>query len=232
METREIIITSTSFQGTKRIQSAATTLRELKTDMTNAGINYDGMEFKEGISNTTLLDDDSVLPKELPYKGGITNTLVFYLTKPSKKINSGIDRKEFGAWIKKTNLSDKFKKIYGKNYTNCSNNVINEFYANNNTKKSPSVKTEKVTKVKTISKKVSKGNSEVVKRLEDVKKEATDTTKQESSCCNDVVTNMLNLLVNKGIISKTEYNTILNTKVPVLASNSNISDNEALSMFK
>ena len=45
METRKITIISTKNHSTKVINSAATTLSELKTDLNNAGIEYTDCTF-------------------------------------------------------------------------------------------------------------------------------------------------------------------------------------------
>jgi len=62
MEKREIIVANTKTQKRTKIESAATTLGELKADMRSAGIEYDGMTFTEGISKTQLVEDNSQLP--------------------------------------------------------------------------------------------------------------------------------------------------------------------------
>lgn len=128
MESRQIIITSTIFQGKKVINSTAETLGELKLDLDNAGIEYEGMVFLEGLSDTTLESNNSILPKDIMHKGTRTNNLVFYLTKPSKKIDSGaFNRKEAVTFLKENNLTDKVKAVYGKNFTNCSNVELEKF---------------------------------------------------------------------------------------------------------
>lgn len=90
MEARKITIVSTKTQKKSVIMSAATTLAELKTDLRQNGIDYTGMTFYEGTSKTELKNDASVLPHDVPYKGILTNELVFMLTNTNKKIRSGI----------------------------------------------------------------------------------------------------------------------------------------------
>lgn len=118
MEPRIITIVSTSTQSKKVINSSATTLRELKADLDNAGISYADMAFYEGLSKTELHSDDSLLPTNVSYKGTVTNNLVFMLTNANKKIKSGMDRKEAYAYIKEHNLSKVFTDTHYKNYTN------------------------------------------------------------------------------------------------------------------
>ena len=119
METRKITIISTKNHSTKVINSAATTLGELKTDLNNAGIEYTDCTFFEGLTKTELKNNDAILPHDVPYKGTITNNLVFMITNASKKIKSGVDRKSIIAEIKAKNLTEVVKNTYGKNYTNC-----------------------------------------------------------------------------------------------------------------
>ena len=121
METRKITIISTKNHSTKVINSAATTLAELKSDLNNAGISYTDCTFFEGLTKTELKNDAAILPHDVPYKGTTTNNLVFMITNASKKIRSGakLDRKAIIEEIKANNLTEVVKKTYGKNYTNC-----------------------------------------------------------------------------------------------------------------
>lgn len=121
METREITVVSTKTQKKSVIMSAATTLAELKSDLRQAGIDYEGMTFYEGISRTELVDNNSVLPSNVMYKGQPTNKLVFMLTNTNKKIRSGADnsRAEAYAFIKEHGLQNECFSTYGKHYTRC-----------------------------------------------------------------------------------------------------------------
>ena len=121
METRKITIISTKNHSTKVINSAATTLAELKADLNNAGIEYTDCTFFEGLTKTELKNDAAILPHDVPYKGTTTNNLVFMITNASKKIRSGakLDRKAIIEEIKAKNLTEVVKKVYNKNYTNC-----------------------------------------------------------------------------------------------------------------
>ena len=133
METRKITIISTKNHSTKVINSAATTLAELKTDLNNAGIGYTDCTFFEGLTKTELKNNDAILPHDVPYKGTITNNLVFMITNASKKIKSGADRKSIIAEIKTKNLTEVVKKTYGKNYTNCKTEDLEKILSMNNT---------------------------------------------------------------------------------------------------
>ena len=133
METRKITIISTKNHSTKVINSAATTLGELKTDLDNAGISYTDCTFFEGLTKTELKNNDAILPHDVPYKGTITNNLVFMITNASKKIKSGADRKSIIAEIKSKNLTEVVKNTYGKNYTNCKTEDLEKILSMNNT---------------------------------------------------------------------------------------------------
>ena len=133
METRKITIISTKNHSTKVINSAATTLGELKTDLNNAGIEYTDCTFFEGLTKTELKNNDAILPHDVPYKGTITNNLVFMITNASKKIKSGADRKSIIAEIKAKNLTEIVKNTYGKNYTNCKTEDLEKILSMNNT---------------------------------------------------------------------------------------------------
>ena len=135
METRKITIISTKNHSTKVINSAATTLAELKSDLDNAGISYIDCTFFEGLTKTELKNDAAILPHDVPYKGTTTNNLVFMITNASKKIRSGakLDRKAIIEEIKAKNLTEVVKKTYGKNYTNCKTEDLEKILSMNNT---------------------------------------------------------------------------------------------------
>ena len=134
METRKITIISTKNHSTKVINSAATTLGELKTDLDNAGIGYTDCTFFEGLTKTELKNDAAILPHDVPYKGTTTNNLVFMITNASKKIRSGakLDRKAIIEEIKAKNLTEVVKKVYDKNYTNCKTEDLERILSMNN----------------------------------------------------------------------------------------------------
>lgn len=122
MEARKITVVQTKNQKKSVIMSAATTLAELKSDLRANGIDYDGMTFFEGTSKVELKNDASVLPHDVPYKGTITNELVFMLTNTNKKIRSGavaVSRAEAYSAIKSMGLQDACVKKFGKNFTMC-----------------------------------------------------------------------------------------------------------------
>jgi hypothetical protein len=131
MEARKITVVSTKTQKKSVIMSGAETLGELKKDLREAGIEYDGMTFYEGTSKTELKTDESVLPKDVPYTNRTTgetkntNELVFMLTNTNKKIRSGaMTRAEAYSTIKAQGLQSACVSMYGKNFTQCSTNDL------------------------------------------------------------------------------------------------------------
>ena len=120
METRKITVVETKNQKKTVIMSAATTLAELKTDLTHNGIDYTNMSFFEGVSKVELKSDNAMLPHDVPYKGTTTNELVFMLTNTNKKIKSGVmSRTEAYEVIKDKKLQARCIDKYGKNFTVC-----------------------------------------------------------------------------------------------------------------
>ena len=144
METRKITIVSTKSQSKKVIMSSATTLAELKSDLRQNGIDYEGMSFFEGTSKVELKNDASVLPHDVPWKGTVTNELVFMLTNTNKKIRSGaMSRMEAYAEIKRMGLQDACLKKFGKNFTMCKTADLIALIQNNNASKpAPAPKAE------------------------------------------------------------------------------------------
>ena len=150
MEARKITIVQTKNQRKSVIMSAATTLAELKNDLRANGIDYDGMTFFEGTSKVELKNDASVLPHDVPYKGTITNELVFMLTNTNKKIRSGatnMSRMEAYNAIKSMGLQDACVKKFGKNFTMCKTaDLIALVQSNDASKPASKTKTKAETK--------------------------------------------------------------------------------------
>ena len=145
MEKRKITVIPTKTHKTQVIESAATTLAELKADLTKAGIDYTDCTFFEGLTKIELKNDAAILPHDVPYKGTTTNNLVFMITNASKKIRSGakLDRKAIIEEIKAKNLTEVVKKTYGKNYTNCKTEDLEKILSMNNTSASKEVPAKK-----------------------------------------------------------------------------------------
>lgn len=121
METRKVTIINNKTQKQSIIQaSSATNLGELKAEMRELGINYEGMTFFEGHMRAELKDDAAPLPTNIPYKGQIVNDLTFLLTAPEKKIKSGaMTRSEAYDAIKANGLQGACLVKFGKNFTMC-----------------------------------------------------------------------------------------------------------------
>lgn len=151
MEARKITIVQTKNQKKSVIMSAATTLAELKIDLRANNIDYDGMTFFEGTSKVELKNDASVLPHDVPYKGTVTNELVFMLTNTNKKIRSGatnMSRMEAYNAIKSMGLQNACVEKFGKNFTMCKTaDLIALVQSNGASKPAPKAETKKEEKV-------------------------------------------------------------------------------------
>ncbi len=125
---RTVTVWESSKQKKTVFTSNAETLGELKSEMQAHDIDLTDMSILEGVSHTQLLSDESVLPHDIPYRGERTNNLMIYLTLQNKKVSSGIDRKEIGAWIKENNLSDALFAEFHNNWTRVSTDNLIKFY--------------------------------------------------------------------------------------------------------
>lgn len=228
MEARKITIVQTKNQKKSVIMSSATTLAELKSDLRANGIDYDGMTFFEGTSKVELKNDASVLPHDVPYKGTVTNELVFMLTNTNKKIRSGaMSRAEAYSRIKSMGLGELCKEKYGKNFTQCSTNDLIALIEGNNTKEAP-----KTTK----------------KEEKPVKEETKEAPAKENTECVDnvaraAISKLVGILEENGTIEeyeKEEVLDILGGSVSVASTSSEeykpksaspYSDNEIADMF-
>lgn len=142
MEARKITVVQTKNQKKSVIMSAATTLAELKNDLRANDIDYEGMTFFEGTSKVELKNDASVLPHDVPYKGTVTNELVFMLTNTNKKIRSGattMSRAEAYNAIKSMGLQNACIEKFGKNFTMCKTADLIALVQNNSASKPESV---------------------------------------------------------------------------------------------
>lgn len=128
MEARKITIISTKNNKRTVINTDATTLGELKKALREAGVDYEGMTFYEGLTKTELKLDESILPHDVQRinpttkEPETTNELAFMLTNTNKKIRSGataMSRNEAYAAIKAKGLQAECLKKFGKNFTMC-----------------------------------------------------------------------------------------------------------------
>lgn len=128
MEPRKITVVDQGSSRTVVLNTAATTLGELKRDLEREGLDFSNKTFYEGISKTTLREDASLLPHDIPYKGNITNELIFGLSYTNKKITSGVlSRTEAYQMIKEGGLQAAFKNKTGKSHTNASTQELLDF---------------------------------------------------------------------------------------------------------
>lgn len=238
MEARKITVVQTKNQKKSVIMSAATTLGELKADLRSNGIDYDGMTFFEGTSKTELKTNTSVLPHDIPYKGQVTNELVFMLTNTNKKIRSGaaMSRAEAYNAIRSMGLQYACVKKFGKNFTMCKTaDLIALVQSNSNSKPAPAAPKAEALEVET-------------KKEEKVETPASETTASNGGECVDTVaraaiSKLVNILVDNGTIEDDEKEEILDIiggEVAVAAapseeykpkSNSPYSDDEIDDMF-
>lgn len=126
---RKITVLVESTQSKHVLQSNATTLGELKDELREKNISFNSDDvFKEGMSKTVLTTDESILPSNIPWRGEVTNDLIFMVTAPQKKIKSGVmTRAEVYAEVKRLKLQDTISKKVGKNFTQCSTAVLLTF---------------------------------------------------------------------------------------------------------
>lgn len=132
---RKVTVVSTKTQSKKVFNSSAITLEDLKREMDSNNIDYTNMDFYEGVSRTKFIDDASVLPTNIPYKGQVTNDLVIRLTTTDKKISSGAmsnERESAYNWIKSHNLEDRVKSVFGRNFTQITTSELITFIDNEN----------------------------------------------------------------------------------------------------
>lgn len=129
---RKVTVLVESTQSKVVFESNATTLGELKNELREKQVRYDSdCVFKEAASKTILTSDESVLPSNIPWKGQVTNDLVFMVTAPQKKIRSGVmDRKEAYAKVKELGLQGKIQEHEGKNFTQCSTAILISYIEN------------------------------------------------------------------------------------------------------
>jgi hypothetical protein len=184
-------IVDTESQKTKEIQSNATTVAELKRDLRQHGFNVDGKTIQEGLTRIEFKDDSSLLPHDVPCKGGgITNDLVFRLTKTNKNVASGMDRKEAYAAIKKLNLGEAVKAEFGRNFTQCSTNDLVVFVQNH------------------------QGSSQPAKPAEKPMEKPAEKPAFKDAChCESMIKKLCDVLVKNGTIDEEEYKFILGDEV-------------------
>lgn len=193
MNVKTFTIVDTESNRTKEIKSTATTVAELKRDLRQQGFNVDGKTIQEALTRTEFKDDSSILPHDVPYKGGITNDLVFRLTKTNKQVRSGANnRAELYVKIKKLGLAQAIKDTFGRNFTQVGTAEL-EAFIDKATKKE--VKKEAVVK----------------EEVKSTNKEAQKEAKIQTPCKEgiDMIKKLCNILLEIDILSEEDVNKVL-----------------------
>lgn len=194
---RKITVLVESTQSKHVLQSNATTLGELKDELRDKNISFNSDDvFKEGMSKTVLTTDESILPSNIPWRGEVTNDLIFMITAPQKKIKSGaMTRSEVYAEVKRLKLQDTISKKVGKNFTQCSTDVlltfIDEASKNSCKTKTPAPAAKE--------KKVKSNPNQIVKPTPEVVESVTFCALKE----------LIAKMVNEGVLSEANANNIL-----------------------
>lgn len=183
---RKITVLVESTQRKVVLESNATTLGELKNELREMQVDFDSENvFKESRTKSILASDESVLPTNVPWKGSVTDELVFMITAPQKKIKSGMDRKEAYVKVKELGLQDKIQKGEGKNFTQCSTAILISYIEKASKKAAP--KTKKAEPAAPIAK-------------EKPVKKAKAAEAAEANL--DALSDLLDELTDKGIITR------------------------------
>lgn len=188
---RKITVLVESTQSKHVLQSNATTLGELKDELRNKNISFNSDDvFKEGLSKTVLTTDESILPSNIPWRGEVTNDLIFMITAPQKKIKSGVmTRLEVYAEVKRLNLQDTISKKVGKNFTQCSTATLLTFI-DEASKNSCKAKTPAP-----------------VAKEKKVKSNPTPEVVESVTFC--ALKELIAMMVNEGVLSEANANNIL-----------------------
>lgn len=188
---RKITVLVESTQSKHVLQSNATTLGELKDELRDKNISFNPDDvFKEGMSKTVLTTDESILPSNIPWRGEVTNDLIFMITAPQKKIKSGVmTRLEVYAEVKRLNLQDTISKKVGKNFTQCSTATLLTFI-DEASKNSCKAKTPAP-----------------VAKEKKVKSNPTPEVVESVTFC--ALKELIAMMVNEGVLSEANANNIL-----------------------
>ena len=122
---KNFTVIDTDTQSTRVIQSEANTVAELKRDLISNGFDVNEKIIQEGLTKMELKNDTDLLPHDVMRNGTTTNDLVFRLIRENKKVKSGaLSRADVYAKVKSLNLAEVIKNKYGKNFTQCSTDVL------------------------------------------------------------------------------------------------------------
>lgn len=122
---RTITVMEKSINKVSKFENVAVnTVQDLKDLFLQKGVSYENTDLYEGLTKQSLTDGE--LPKNIPFKGKITNDLLIVIY-PKKKIESGASRADLYTYIKENNIQEDIKRVFGKNFTNVSTEDLNEF---------------------------------------------------------------------------------------------------------
>ena len=187
METRIFTVIDSSTQTTKKINSTAETVDQLKRELSNAGFSLDGKVIQEGLTRSEL-KDGGLLPHDVPYKGTVTNNLVFRLSKAQKNIKSGsYSRADLYEFIKTNGLQEQVKSYCGRNYTQVPTDKLLECY-NSLMKEEAPEKVATPEKTTTVS---APTKENLIEELNSIKKEFGNIKKEICMLAGDMI-NYLN----------------------------------------
>ena len=127
-------ITIVSTDAPKNVFEAdVTTVGELRKELRLKGIDFVGKSMFEGITKADYgnATNDTVLPHDLTWKGEVTNSLVFMITKAKKNIDSGMgsvsSRCDLFEKIRNLGIAGTIKAEFGTDYTHLSSEILSNF---------------------------------------------------------------------------------------------------------
>lgn len=133
MEPRTITVIDTRINGVITFESSAETMAEMLEDFTSHNIDATDMAIQEGLTRTEL-NETSILPRDVAYRGTTTNNLVFRLTQKEKKIKSGLSERRQAIYnaINNLGIAELVKERFGRNYTQVATDDLEAFLNHNN----------------------------------------------------------------------------------------------------
>lgn len=133
MEPRTITVIDTRINGVITFESSAETMAEMLEDFTSHNIDATDMAIQEGLTRTEL-NETSILPRDVAYRGTITNNLVFRLTQKEKKIKSGLSERRQAIYnaINNLGIAELVKERFGRNYTQVATDDLEAFLNHDN----------------------------------------------------------------------------------------------------
>ena len=133
MEPRTITVIDTRINGVITFESSAETMAEMLEDFASNNIDATDMAIQEGLTRTEL-NETSILPRDVAYRGTTTNNLVFRLTQKEKKIKSGLSERRQAIYnaINNLGIAELVKERFGRNYTQVATDDLEAFLNHDN----------------------------------------------------------------------------------------------------